>query len=392
MSPKKVLFLINTLEQGGAERDVISLCEYMDRSRYVPEVWTFRSGGPMEQRLLNTGVAYRDFPRSRSTSVRFALRLAREIARAGVDIIHAFLPTIAVYASLAREIFGCRTPMVYSALSAGNRGWINWLGYGMLIPRAFQRVIANSESVKSWIVAKGVPADMVRVVHNGHAFDRFDRPIDRRAIRERLGLRDEECVLMYHGRFIPTKRVSDLITAFERLRQDQGRPLRLLLAGDGPLAGALKDQVKALGLNGDVVFAGHRDDVPELLQAADIYVFPSELEGLSNSVIEAAAAGLPIVACSIPGVFDIVENQNQALLVEPRQPDGLAEAVGTLLDRPAFAKQLGDAARARTRAEFTIENCLAGLYGVYGELESPSLAVPRNGGAPLRRNRRRSVL
>jgi glycosyltransferase involved in cell wall biosynthesis len=362
--PHKVLFLVNTLRVGGFERDVATLCEHIDRARFQPEVWILHGGGQFEEQVIRSGVTLRNLGRGWARDPRFAWKTARELSKSDAQLIHAFLPTIATYGALARSWFGARQLMVLSigqSTTAPIERWMfRWCS------RTFDWLIANSPSAEKLGRSLSFDAQRISVIPNGHRVEQYRRKIDRQRVRTSVGVLPDEHMLLYVGRLIDTKRVCDAVDALHRLGLDN--PVKLVIVGDGPERAALAAQVSKLGLNGKVVFAGQRNDVPDLLQAADIFVFPSETEGLPNSLIEACLAGLPIAACHVGGVVDVVNHGKTSLLVPPRSPIELAAAVRTLITDPAQASRLAVAAQKHAAESYSIEQMLSALYDVYDRL------------------------
>ena len=145
------------------------------------------------------------------------------------------------------------------------------------------------------------------------------------------------------------------------------------MLGRGPLRETLEAEADAAGLAGCVRFAGFRDDLPELLPALDLVVHPALMEGLGVSLLQAAAAGVPVVAFAAGGVTQAVADEHSGLLVPPGDSIALGAAIGRLLGDPALRARLGDNARRRVRAEFSIDAMVqryAALYDVLaGEIE-----------------------
>jgi glycosyltransferase involved in cell wall biosynthesis len=364
MAPPRVLFLVNTLRVGGFERDVATLCQHIDLARFRPEVWILRGGGQFENQVVRSGICLRNFGRKWARSPFFALKLAHAISRINADLIHAFLPSIATYAALARTSFGVRQPMVLSIGQSQTvlteRWMFRWCS------RTFDWLVANSPSAAELGVNLGFAADRISIIPNGHQIDQYVRKIDCQQVRASLGVRPHERLLLYVGRLIDTKRVCDAIDMLPLLGADLA--VKLVIAGDGPEREALQAQVSKLGLTESVVFMGQRQDVPDLLQAADIFLFPSETEGLPNSLIEACLARLPIVACRVGGVVDVVKDNETALLASPRNPGELANGVLRLLRNPAEAQRLAAAAQIHARRSYGVDQSLKALYDVYERL------------------------
>lgn len=367
VSPRRVLFLVNTLETGGTERNVTTFCRAIDRARYVPEVWVLNAGvqgAVRETAVRESGIVVRDLARRSVKDVAWTLGAAWRIARSGFDLVHAFLPTIAAYASLGRALFRFKQPFV---LSVGTSKFVS-PREERLVRHVFRRTVdeavGNSPAVARYLRELGFDPSHISVVPNGHDPARYDAPLDREALRASVGIRDGERMLVYVGRFIESKRTCDLVEAIHRLA-GHPVPFRVLLVGDGHLRPELEAQIASLGLGERVTFLGSRKDVPELLRAADLFVFPSALEGLPNAVVEACLAGVPVVAADIPGTRDVVRHGETALLPPVRDPGAFAEAIGRMLDEPALAKTFAARAQAEARATYTIERSLEALYGVY---------------------------
>src|SRR5204863_6176125 len=135
--------------------------------------------------------------------------------------------------------------------------------------------------------------------------------------------------------------------------------LRFQIVGDGPRKRELEDLVVARGLGRHIEFLGHRDDVPSLLASADAFVLPSRSEAFPNSVIEAMAAGLPVIANGVGGLLDLVDDGRTGLLVPPADPEALAPALRFLLENPSRAAAMGAAARVDVQRRFSFERMVA---------------------------------
>lgn len=368
--PRRVVLFINTLTRGGTERNVTALCRHMDKSRYVPEVWTLLSGGENEQAVRDAGVDIRCLDRRNSRSPKFALHAAREIARSDADLFHVFLPAVMFYVGLSKILFRASQPVVYSeATSLVVQPWLQpmraWLVRTQCVGYA-----ANSDASRAFLATYGIPPERIQLIPNGHEVDHFRQPLDRQAVRSAAGWGKDERVAIFVGRLVDTKRVCDLLEATARLRVAGARNLRVAIVGDGPERQALESQTLQAGLGDVVQFMGMRRDVADLLRSADLFVFPSEMEGLSNAVIEAALAGLPIVGCEIGGVRDVVESGRESLLVSTRDPQALAAAMRTYLEQPEVARSHSAAARRRAEEAFAIDGALNRLYRLYDQVLS----------------------
>ena len=370
----RLLFLINTLRHGGVERDLAMTCKHMDQTRFQPEVWTLLPGGEHEATLRAAGINVRCLNRRWPYDPLFAFRAAHEIAHSDADLIHAFLPAITFSAALAKVLWRVKKPLIYYEVTSGRkRTWMtpleNWA------VRRCTFFVANSPTSEHYLLAQGVDPSTIRLIPNGHEIEKFRIVTSRDTLRDQLGVGRDEKMALYVGRLFDTKRVCDLIDAVASLDTARLR-LKLPIAGDGPARASLVRQVSERGLDRVVRFLGMREDIVELLQAANLFVFPSEVEGLSNATIEAALAGLPIVACDIGGVREVVKHGRDALLVAPRRPDELAVAVQQVLADPAAAQVRAKSAQEHAEKAYAIQSVLPKLYEWYEEILN---ARPSNG-------------
>jgi len=149
---------------------------------------------------------------------------------------------------------------------------------------------------------------------------------------------------------------------------------RILIVGEGELLPTLREQARALGVEGRVLFPGFRTDVAALLRALDAFVFPSHLEGLGTSVLDALAVGLPVVATTAGGIPEMITDGVHGRLVPPRDPAALAAAMIELLQSPERARALGQAGRARVQAEFTADRMVEKTLAEYERLVGAPVA------------------
>lgn len=186
-------------------------------------------------------------------------------------------------------------------------------------------------------------------------------------VRAEFGVTSDQRLIGAVGRLVAEKRQADLIRAVALLKA-QGRAVCCLLVGDGPDAGALRSLARDLDVAAEVRLAGNRSDVPDVLAALDVAVLASVREGAPLALLEYMGAAAPIVATAVGGVPELITDSVHGLLVKPRDPQALASAIARLLDDEKFARRLGDAARERQQAEFTLDVAVARIEQLYEEL------------------------
>ena len=215
-----------------------------------------------------------------------------------------------------------------------------------------------------------VPAARLRVVANGTDLARFSAEVlpAREAARKLLDLSPEARIALCIARLSPEKDVANFLEA-AALVAPRLPEARFIIAGDGDLLPTLRWQSRLLGLNGRADFLGRRDDIPALLAASDLLCLPSREEGLSLALLEAMAAGLPVVATRVGGSPEAIVEGETGLLVPPRDPAALAAVLEAVLGNPQWAATMGRAGRVRAAECFSLEQMLRETAALYAEAD-----------------------
>jgi glycosyltransferase involved in cell wall biosynthesis len=238
-------------------------------------------------------------------------------------------------------------------------------GSVLLYSLPIDAIIAISEGVQRALIQSGVSADRIRVVPSGIDLAPYEAPFDRAEIRRRLGIAEDERIVLQVAALAPHKSQADLLDAAALALRTRPE-LRFWVAGEGPLRSELEAQQKRLGLEEKVRFLGFREDITDLLRAADIFCVSSYLEGLGTSTLDAMAAGLPVVATRVGGIPEIVADGVSGVLVAPRDPRAMADAIVALAADPARRAAMGGAGRGRAQ-EFSADRTSEGTRRVYLE-------------------------
>jgi sugar transferase (PEP-CTERM/EpsH1 system associated) len=229
------------------------------------------------------------------------------------------------------------------------------------------RFVTVSDDLRRWLVREvGVPARKVVTICNGVDTSRFS-PGDRTAARAALGLAIDRTLVGTVGRLDPVKDQAGLVRAFAGVRA-RNRAAALVIVGDGPCRGELAGLITALGLSEQALLLGECHDVPRVLAALDLFVLPSIAEGISNTVLEAMATGLPVVATRVGGNPELVEDGVTGTLVPRQDPEALASAITRYLDDDGWRRAHGEAARRRAVERFSLDRMCAGYTRLYADL------------------------
>lgn len=318
------------------------------------EVQVCSAGGDFDELLQRHGIAHVRIDQSRRplTLVKAYLRMVMAIRRMRADVVHAHMMTSAGLAFAGKPFarFGLVTT-VHNEFQKSAK----LMGLG-------DRVIGVSRAVTASMIARGVPARKMRTVLNGTIGSaRFP------AAPEALELAGPS--ILFVGGLHPRKGVADLITAYARVLETAPEA-RLYLVGSGPMEALYRTQAEAEA-PGRVVFCGHHDDPRSYMRGADIFVLPSHQDPAPLVLSEARESGCAIVASSVGGIPELVENGRAATLVPARRPDLLADALLALLRDPAALR----AARANSQLNIerlSMERVARETLAIYRELIEPS--------------------
>jgi len=254
-------------------------------------------------------------------------------------------------------------PVVYSRrVDNPEPRWVVALKY-----RLHDRVIAISEGIGRVLLAEGLPPEKLRVVRSAVDLQGFDRPCNRERLTRELGVPRQARPIGIVAQLIPRKGHRFLIAALPALIEEFPH-LRVLIFGKGPLEQDLRRRVANAGLADQVQFVGFRDDLPDLLPCLELLVHPATVEGLGVSLLQAASAGVPIVAGNVGGIPEAVHHGYNGLLVPPEDTRALGTAVATLLRDGPLARRMGDAGKELMYREFSVNTMVEGNLAVYREL------------------------
>lgn len=356
----RVLMVIDEMEVGGTQRQMLNLVRGMDRNHFSVEVAYFRVSSFLIDEFKALGVPVHQVPKHGKLDLSFTLALRRLIVRGGYQLVHAFSFTSELWSAITlKTILPARRPALISSV----RGTYEWYSptqwrLKSWVTEHSARVIANSRNAADYAAMKmGLHASRIHVIYNGLPGQEARPPAERAQVRTELGFAEGEFVLLFVGRLIEHKNVPTLLEAMSQLpglADEQARPVRLMLAGDGPQRQALAAMTDELGLRDTVQWLGERRDVPALMNASDAVVLPSWREGLSNVILEAMQAGKPVVASRTGGNTESVIPDQTGLLFDPADAQALAFEILRLASDQPLADRLGATGRERVGQTFTL--------------------------------------
>lgn len=386
-APLNVFKFVTEFGLGGTELQVLKLSEQFTPDRFSLAFGCIRRKGLIAQAYGSHGWSISEYPISGFAKIntgRQMLRLARELRDRKCQVMHSYNFYANVFSIPAARLAGVpcivasiRDMGVYmTPMQKRVQRWACSLA---------DRILVNAYAIRDWLIADGYPAEKIHVIRNGAHVPRLDVAAERKRIRSELGIPASAKVAIMVSRLNPKKGVEDFIDTLPRVLA-QLPDAWLVIAGNVVLASPghedaylkeLAERARRLGAPERILFTGLRRDVPSLLACADVSVLPSYSEGLPNSVIEAMASGLPVVATRVGGVPELVRPRHTGFLVPPGDVDSLAEALVTVLANPFLGKRLGEAGRVQIQSEFSFEKMFRETVALYARVLSEKQTMAR---------------
>lgn len=365
-----VTHLITDLITAGAQQALYRLLLHTDRTKYRPVVIALRDGDTeIAARIKVLDIPVIDLqmlPRWRFDRLS---RLYRELRRNKPDILHCWM----VHSNIIGRVIGRTTSVpaiVVSRRSDRNGGEIYTRMNRWLVDWS-DGIIAVSESTRQAELAEtGIDPSRVVMIPNGidmSVFTPQPAPKARKQLRETLGISDDHFLIGSVGRLTEAKGYPDLLRAFQIVVQ-QRPEARLIIVGKGKLEAGLKSLAAVLKISEKVQFSGVRSDIPQLLNALDMFAFSSHWEGMPNALMEAMAAGLPCVATNVSAAPELINDGVHGLLVPPSNHQKLAEKLLAMINDPELRHRLAKAAQERIQTEFNLENTAAKTMALYEKI------------------------
>lgn len=369
--PLRVAHVVDVLALAGMEYGVVKLVNRLDRDRFRSIIVCMRHQREDVGSLLARDVAVFEMKKAPGRNWSVIGRLAALFREQGIDVVHSHNWSTFLYSVCAARL--ARVPIVIH----GEHGKDDTLRHpkrllgSRLLAMGVDRVCAVSrdlaeEVVRDWKVSP----DRVRWIPNGVDLEAFGGDDRSEALRGEVGLAPGDHVIVNTGGFRAVKDHTTLLRAFASIHRAEPRA-RLLLIGQGSAEnprGGLDREAEALGVGAAVRFAGVRHDIPRLLRTCDVYVNSSRYEGMSNTILEAMAAGRPVVATAVGGNPDLVSDGITGYLVPPSDPEAMARRVLELLNDESLRKRMGTAARARMEAVHSMPGMVRAYAELYSEL------------------------
>lgn len=337
---------------GGQEQRVVSeMAGMLQRNHHM--VLATRPQCRIAKKASDRGIPLLLMDMKGKFDLRTILKLARFLKQEHIQVVNTHSSIDSWIGSLAAKLAG--TPVLVRTRHINlplKRNWLNFVHY---LPDA---IVTCGEAMRRQLTDRyGFPANQLANIPTGIDFTRSQPSKSRDEARHALGLARHAYVVLMVGIMRGVKRHEVALRAFRELATAHPEA-ELLLAGEGPMLPDMQRLASELGIADKVRFLGHREDVPDLMTAADLLLLTSRSEGVPQAVAQALGLGLPVVATAVGGVPELVIHEKTGLLVPPENPKATAEAMLRLVNNPLFATQLGQEGRRRVLSEFNLNSML----------------------------------
>ncbi len=359
----KIVHLVTSLEVGGAQHNMLLGLPRLDPKRYEHILVSIMDRMQMEGQFRELGIKVHSLGLSRKTDLAVTLRLRNLLKQIRPDILHTYLLHGNILGRLVGRLVGVPT-IIGSELTIGQAKFFGRLATKLTNPLT-DAVEVNSETGGIAIAADlGVPSEKIEVVLPGLDLEAFSDVENRFEIRTELGIESNNHLVLYVGRLRPVKGGEYGIKSFAKAVGAQPE-LRMALVGEGEQRNYLEKLVSDLGMNEKITFLGARNDLPDVLSAADSVLMPSLTEGFPRVAIEAMAASKPVIATRVGGTPEAIIDGETGILVESKDVAGMAAAIIRIASDPELQFRLGAAARVRTENHYSAPSYVTRLDEMY---------------------------
>ena len=363
-TPTPIALCITDLDRGGAERALVEVVTRLDRREWAPVVYCIGPRGELVDSLDEAGIETHCL----NATPRDALvvyRLAKHLGRQKPALLQSFLFHANLAGRLAAWLAG--VPVVLSGIRVAEREKTWHLRLERWTKRLVDRHVCVSQSVADFTEKSlQLRPGQLSVIPNGVDAETISTTVP--ADLTSLGVPAGAETLLFAGRLHPQKGLSDLLHAFQQLVAADKRDVHLLIAGRGPLERKARKFVEVRGLDSRVHWLGTRRDLPAVMRASTMLVLPSLWEGMPNVVLEAMAAGLPVVATAVDGTQELLAPRATGWLCRPGDVESLTTTLRQALDAPAARREFAARAQQTARKHFTWDTSAEGYSLLWREL------------------------
>ena len=363
--PWHIALVIGELTHGGAERQLYELVRRLDRDRFKPTVICLSEERQPYGPLIEAEKISASYIKNRIHFDPFrVLALRRILQTLKTDLVHSFLHIPNGYVWAATR--GLGLPFVASVRAKEENRGLLLRKIDTLVLKSADAVLVNSEHLKVFTYDfYRVPTEKIRVIPNGIDILRFQR-MNRTEMRKELGVGQNDLIALTLSKDTPAKNIPLMLRSWSIVTRSLPHA-KLVLAGLYLGRSEVEGLAKKMGATG-VMGLGEREDAVDLLAVADLFLLSSDREGLPNAIMEAMAAGKPVVATAVGGVSELVVDGETGFLISCGDPPGMAEKICQLAKDPELRRKMGEAGRERIKRQFPVERMVRATEDLYIEM------------------------
>lgn len=363
----KICYIIGQLGKGGAEKQLYELVKGIDREKFEPIVISLSQGGYWGREIQKLNIQIIELQRRKNREITRLFKLIKILKAIKPDIVHTYMFTANSYGRVAALI--ARVPIIIASERNIAEMGKDKNRFGIYIDKLLASfthgIICNTHKASESLVKKySFDAKKVFTVHNGfneaNFFKKNSVNSQKKLAKKVVGTIGRLYHQKNHRLFLDMAKIV--------LERSGDESIKFLIVGKGELRDELEDQFNHLGLENKVVFTGERSDIHDLLQNMDVFVTTSLYEGMSNAIMEAMAAGLPVLATDVGGNGELVIDGQTGFLCPSKDAMALADGVTSLINSEKEAKRMGENGRKRILNEFTVEKMLRETENIYMKL------------------------
>jgi len=363
MSKKKIIHLIQALDNGGCENMLLRTLPLLNDFEH--KIITLHHKGELAEQFEQKNISVVNINQKNLLDIFAYLRLLSLIKKEKPNLIFTYLFHADFIGRLFLQIFTSIKIIPSLRTTYNHRKYWPARLFEKLTKYFVKNYLANSESVKNFYVEKiGVKKEKIAVIHNGIDTDFYDTVKRNENLRENFGIKKEDIAIICVANLHINKGHRYLLEAFEEVYKEN-KKIKILLAGDGNEKENLLRQMENYQSKNNILFLGKRDDVPQLLKISDIFVLPTLFEGMSNAIMEAMTCSLPIITTDIPENRELIENDEAGILIPTKNSADIQKNLSFLLQDETWRKNLGKNARRKIIEKFEIKKISEKISNFY---------------------------
>ena len=366
-----IAHVVFSFSAGGIENGIVNLVNNLDPDRYRHTIVCLTKAGEFSEKIQADNCQIVELHKKDGNDWKLPLKLRRVFKSNRIDIVH-----LRGWATLIEGIIGAKLAGVKKIIYGFHGKTIQDISTRnrkrqfaeMIAMRFIDRVVTLSEIMAAdYQQYAKISSTKIQFIYNGVDTDKFNNKINFKETRKELAINEKDFVIGSVGRLDPVKDFPTLIKAFSMFSKDICCS-KLIIVGDGPERAALEKLAKELGVENNTIFTGYRNDIDNLMQAMNVYVQTSLYEGFSNTIVEAMAVGLPVVATDVGGNSVLLNNEENGFLIEKQNPKNLKIKLQQLAENSSTRQIISTNNRMKTLKNFSFPQMVQRYNKLYSEI------------------------